>query len=103
MKSRENRQMSVHPGEALAEEFMEPLGLSQNRVAVAIGVPPRRINEIVHGKRGITADTAFHLGRYFGTSPESWMNLQSRYELEVVQESIAEELLTSTPLELATA
>ena len=71
----------IHPGEVLLEDFIEGFGITQNKVAVAIGVPPRRINEIVHGKRGITADTAIRLARYFGTSEEFWMNLQSNYEL----------------------
>lgn len=71
----------VHPGEMLLEEFIEPYGITQHRLAVAIGVPPRRINEIVHGNRRITADTALRLGRYFGTSAEFWMNLQSHYDL----------------------
>ena len=73
----------VHPGEALIEEFLEPLGVTQHRLAVAIGVPPRRINEIVHGTRRITADTALRLSRYFGTSDLFWLNLQTRYELEM--------------------
>lgn len=71
----------VHPGEMLLKEFIEPYGITQHRLAVAIGVPPRRINEIVHGNRRITADTALRLGRYFGTSAEFWMNLQSHYDL----------------------
>lgn len=73
----------IHPGEVLMEDFIEGFGITQNRLAVAIGVPPRRINEIVHGKRGITADTAVRLAKYFGTSAEFWMNLQSHYELRV--------------------
>ncbi len=72
----------VHPGEILAEEFLEPLGLSQYRLAKDIGVPARRINEIVHRTRGITADTALRLARYFGTSERFWLNLQMRYDLE---------------------
>jgi addiction module HigA family antidote len=71
----------VHPGEILFEDFLKELGLSQHRLARSIGVPPRRINEIVHGTRAITADTALRLGRFFGTSPEFWMNLQASYEL----------------------
>lgn len=73
----------VHPGEVLMEDFIKGFGLTQHRVAVAIGVPPRRINEIVHGKRGVTADTAIRLGRYFGTTDMFWMNLQTRYELDM--------------------
>ena len=78
----------VHPGEILLEEFLEPMGLSQYRVAVDTGVPPRRINEIVHGKRGITADTALRLSRYFGTTEHFWMNLQTHYELEVQRDRL---------------
>jgi addiction module HigA family antidote len=73
----------VHPGEILLEEFLKPLGLSQYRLAHDISVPPRRINEIVHGTRAITADTALRLGRYFKTSGQFWLNLQSRHDLEV--------------------
>ena len=73
----------VHPGEILLEEFLEPLEISQYRLAKDISVPPRRINEIVHGKRAITADTALRLSRYFGTTERFWMNLQTRYDLEV--------------------
>ncbi len=73
----------VHPGEVLLEEFLEPMGVSQYRLAKDISVPARRINEIVHGKRGITADTALRLARYFGTSERFWMNLQTRHDLEV--------------------
>ena len=72
----------VHPGEILATEFMQPLGLSQNALGNALGVPPRRINEIVHGKRAITADTAMRLSRFFGTTAQFWLNLQSAYELD---------------------
>ena len=82
----------VHPGEILQEEFMKSLGVSQNRLANDIGVPPRRINEIVLGKRGITADTALRLGRYFGTSPQFWMNLQARYDLEIQRDLIGNQL-----------
>jgi len=73
----------VHPGEILLEEFLKPLGLSQYRLARDISVPPRRINEIVHGVRAITADTALRLGRYFRISGQFWLNLQSRHDLEV--------------------
>ena len=72
----------VHPGEILLEEFLNPFRISQYRLAKDIGVPPRRINEIVHGQRSITADTALRLSRYFGTSERFWLNLQARYELE---------------------
>jgi addiction module HigA family antidote len=73
----------VHPGEILLEEFLKPLGMSQHRLAKEISVPPRRINEIVHGTRAITADTALRLGRFFGTTAELWMNLQAGYDLDV--------------------
>ncbi len=73
---------NVHPGEVLLEEFLKPMGISQNRLAHGIGVPPRRINEIVLGKRAITADTALRLARYFGTSEGFWMGLQSDYDIE---------------------
>ena len=76
----------IHPGEVLQEDFIEGFGITQNKVAVAIGVPPRRINEIVHGKRRITADTAARLARYFGTTPQFWLNLQTKYELDLVED-----------------
>ena len=78
----------VHPGKILAEEFLEPMALSQYRLAKDIGVPARRINEIVLGKRGISADTALRLARYFGTTPDVWLNLQVRYELDKARLSI---------------
>ncbi len=74
----------IHPGEILQTEFLEPLGLSQNRLEREIGVPPRRINEIVHGKRAITADTALRLSKFFGTTAQFWLNLQSHYELDCI-------------------
>jgi addiction module HigA family antidote len=83
----------IHPGEILLEEFLKPLGLSQYRIARDLSVPPRRINEIVHGKRGITADTALRLGRYFGTSARFWLNLQARYDLEVENDRLGRRLL----------
>jgi len=76
----------IHPGEILMEEFLEPMGISQYRLAKNISVPPRRINEIVHGKRSITADTALRLGRFFGMSPQFWLNLQTRHDLEVTED-----------------
>jgi len=82
----------IHPGEVLLEDFMEPLGLSQYRVAKGIGVPPRRINEIVHRKRGITADTALRLARFFGNSARFWLNLQNRYDLEVELDRLGDAL-----------
>ena len=88
----------IHPGEILFEEFLEPLHLSQNRLANAIGVPPRRINEIVLGKRRITADTALRMSRFFGTSERFWMNLQSRFDLELERDRIGEALEQIKPL-----
>ena len=78
----------VHPGEVLLEEFLKPLGLSQNRLALNIGVPPRRINEIVLGKRRITAETALRLGRYFDTTPQFWLGLQADYDLDVASDAL---------------
>jgi len=82
----------IHPGEILMEEFLEPMGISQYRLAKNISVPPRRINEIVHGKRSITADTALRLGRFFGMSPQFWLNLQTRYDLEVTEDLLEDRL-----------
>ncbi|PKN63453.1 MAG: addiction module antidote protein, HigA family [Deltaproteobacteria bacterium HGW-Deltaproteobacteria-15] len=82
----------VHPGEVLEEEFLKPLNLSQNKLAVNIGVPPRRINEIVLGKRRITADTALRLARFFGISPEFWLGLQSQYDLDLAAEELGDRL-----------
>jgi addiction module HigA family antidote len=82
----------IHPGEILIEEFLKPMGISQYRLAKDISVPPRRINEIVHGKRSITADTALRLGRFFGMSPQFWLNLQSRYDLEMTADFLADRL-----------
>jgi len=82
----------VHPGETLLEDLMKPLGLSQNKLAEALGVDTKRINEIVTKKRAITGDTALRLARYFGTSPEFWMNLQARYDLELAKDAKAEEI-----------
>lgn len=91
----------IHPGEILMEEFLEPLEVSQNRLAVAIGVPPRRINEIVHGKRRITADTALRLSRYFGTTDRFWLNLQTRYDLETEKDHLSGALEQIKPLNMA--
>ena len=82
----------IHPGEVLHEDFLIPLGVTQHRLAVSIGVPPRRINEIVHGKRAITADTALRLSRYFGMTESFWMNLQTRYDLEVEKDHLGSRL-----------
>ena len=91
----------IHPGEILMEDFIEGFGITQNKLAVSIGVPPRRINEIVHGKRGITADTAIRLARYFGTSEELWMNLQSNYELRLERRALRDKVAAITPFAVA--
>ncbi len=88
----EKRLPPVHPGEVLLEEFLKPLGLSQNRLGLSIGVHPRRINEIVLGKRRVTADTALRLARYFGTTPEFWLGLQTAYDLDVATDELGERL-----------
>ncbi len=82
----------VHPGEVLLEEFLKPMNLSQNRLALDIGVPPRRINEIVLGKRSVTADTALRLGRYFQMSPQFWLGLQMDYDLDIAADALASRL-----------
>jgi addiction module HigA family antidote len=82
----------THPGEVLQEEFLKPIGLSQNRLALDIHVPTRRINEIVLGKRRITADTALRLARYFGNSPQFWLGLQTDYDLDITAESLGKRL-----------
>ena len=84
----------IHPGEILQEEFLRPMSISQYRLAKDISVPPRRINEIVHGKRAITADTALRLARYFGMSERFWLNLQSRYDLETAKDKLGDRLVT---------
>ena len=91
----------VHPGEVLMFDFIEPLGISQHKVAVAIGVPPRRINEIVHGKRRVTADTALRLSRYFGTSDLFWINLQNRFDVETERDALGDVLDQIQPLRSA--
>lgn len=91
----------IHPGEILAEEFLEPLGVSQYRLAMELRVPLRRINEIVHGKRRISADTALRLARYFGTSDRFWMNLQNRYDLEIERDRLGNDLLRTKPFAAA--
>ena len=87
-----NKLPPVHPGEILSEEFLKPLKISQYRLAKEISVPPRRINEIVLGKRAITADTALRLSRYFGLSERFWMNLQARFDLETEKDSLGDRL-----------
>jgi addiction module HigA family antidote len=89
---RTNKMPPVHPGEILMEEFLTPMGISQYRLAHDISVPPRRINEIVHGTRGVTADTALRLGRYFGISPQFWLNLQGHFDLEQEQDRLGDRL-----------
>lgn len=91
----------IHPGEVLLEDFINGFGITQNKLAVAIGVPPRRINEIVHGKRRITADTALRLGRYFGMESQFWMNLQARYDLDVAADESAGQIESIQPLQAA--
>jgi addiction module HigA family antidote len=92
MNMRKNKLSPVHPGEVLLEEFLKPMGLSQNRLALGLGVPPRRINEIILGKRGVTADTALRLARYFGMSAQFWLGLQMDYDLDVTQDKLATRL-----------
>lgn len=91
----------VHPGEILLEEFLVPLGVSQYQLAKELSVPARRINEIVHGQRRISADTALRLARYFGTSERFWMNLQGRYDLEIEKDRLGAELEGIRPLSTA--
>ena len=88
----------THPGEILLTEFLEPMGISQYRVAKAIDVPPRRINEIVHGKRGISADTALRLSRALGLSDMFWINMQAHYDAEVTREQLAVKLAGCRPI-----
>lgn len=91
----------IHPGEVLMEDFIEGFGITQNKLAVSIGVPPRRINEIVHGKRGITADTALRLAKYFSTTAQFWLNLQSQHDLDLAEDRAAEQIAAITPLQVA--
>ena len=88
----EERLPPIHPGEILLEEFLKPMGISQYRLAKSISVPARRINEIVHGKRAISPDTALRLSHYFGMSERFWMNLQSRYDLEMEKDRLRDRL-----------
>jgi antitoxin HigA-1 len=89
---KEEKTRPVHPGEILLEEFLKPMAISWNRLALDICVPPRRINQIVHGKRRVTADTALRLGRYFGTSPQFWLGLQTDYDLDTEEDRLGEKL-----------
>lgn len=82
----------IHPGEILLDQFLKPRGISQTRLAFFISVPPRRINEIVHGKRRISADTALRLGRYFGTAPQFWLGLQTDYDLDIAGDKLSDQL-----------
>ena len=91
----------IRPGEVLMEDFIEGFGIAQNKLAVSIGVPPRRINEIVHGKRGITADTALRLGKLFGTTAQFWLNLQTLYDLDLAEDRAAEQIDAIVPLQSA--
>lgn len=91
----------IHPGEILKHDFMDPFGLSATALARAVGVTPARINEIVRGRRGITAETALRLARYFGTDARSWLNLQDRYELDIVARDKADVLRAIRPREVA--
>lgn len=91
----------IHPGEVLLEDFIEGFGITQNKLAVSIGVPPRRINEIVHGKRAITADTALRLSKFFGTTAQFWLNLQSQHDLDLAEDRVADQIQAITPLKVA--
>jgi addiction module HigA family antidote len=88
----EQKMAPIHPGEVLREEFLAPLGLSQHRLALDVGVDPRRINEIVSGKRSVTANTALRLARYFDTSPEFWLGLQAQYDLDIEEDELGDRL-----------
>ncbi|MGD2048036.1 MAG: HigA family addiction module antitoxin [Chloroflexota bacterium] len=92
MNKNSDKLAPVHPGEVLLEEFLKPLGLSQNRLALDIRVPARRINEIVHGKRRVTPDTALRLARYFDMSPQFWLGLQMDYDLDIAEDELAERI-----------
>lgn len=87
----------IHPGEILAEEFLKPSGLSANALAKSLGVPVTRVSEIIRGRRGVSADTALRLARYFGTSAELWLGLQAEYDLEVARREVGEEILSRIP------
>ena len=82
----------IHPGEILFEEFLKPMDISQNKLGRDLGVSPRRINEIIHGKRSITADTALHLGVYFGNSPSFWLGLQMDYDLDIAEDTLSDKI-----------
>jgi antitoxin HigA-1 len=103
MKETTEKLAPIHPGEVLLEDFLRPIGLSQYRLAKDISVPPRRINEIVLGKRSITADTALRLARYFGTSEQFWLNMQSRHDLEVERDRLGRRLVDEVTVLTRTA
>jgi addiction module HigA family antidote len=94
----ESKLAPVHPGEVLLEEFLKPMGISQYRLAREISVPPRRINEVVLRKRGVTADTALRLARYFGTSEQFWLNLQTEYDLDLERDRLGDRLLVEVAI-----
>lgn len=97
-----NKLSPIHPGEVLLEEFIKPMNLSQNRLAIDIGVDARRINEIVLGKRSVTADTALRLARFFGNSPQFWLGLQTQYDLDITEDILGKRLEREVrPLEMA--
>ena len=91
----------IHPGEVLLEDFLTPLAVTQHHLAISISVPPRRINEIVHGKRRVTADTGLRLARYFGTTDHFWLNLQTRYDLEIEKDNLGSTLERIHPIQSA--
>jgi len=93
MKTKKRDFPPIHPGEVLVSEFLEPLGISQYRLAKDIGVTPRRINEIVHGRRSITADTALRLSHFFDMEAQFWLNLQARYDMEVAKEELHDKIV----------
>ena len=93
----------VHPGEILMEDFLKEMGITQQKLAVSIGVPPRRINEIVHGKRAVTADTALRLAKFFEMSPQFWLGLQAQYDLDVAEDKILSEIERIQPVHAVSA
>lgn len=95
---RRKKMSPIHPGEVLLEDFLKPMGISQYRLAKDLRVPPRRINEIVHGTRAISADTALRLSRYFGTTDRFWLNVQARYDLEVEKDRVGDRIQKEVPV-----
>lgn len=100
---RQKKMPPIHPGEVLLEGFLKPLGISQYRLAKDLRVPPRRINEIVHGTRSVTADTALRLSRYFGTTDRLWLNMQARYDLEVQKDRLGDRIEREVPVHARTS